>query len=241
MAVSVSLSPLRRTRSRRKLITPRASCQDLEFGGGSSLVQQLRHDAKQGMALSRMGSGDDALGESRAGSSGSGLMAGMFDRVGPPKSELLRSVSAWPELRASLQATVVRRQVVRTQAAALHAQLLHPPPLPPTAPTQSPDSEQSPDELIALHGLGPSKPSVQAAHRRALAEASLALEATEGTDADAVAADGEGAPDGVRPKVIDAAAVGRATEHLQAAGVQTDALSSAEMLWYSSLLVEAAE
>ena len=68
-------------------------------------MQKLRYNAKRGIELSgeNRPHGEEGLGRTVGNGANTGLMAGMFDRVGPPKAELLRSVSEWAELRASLQ------------------------------------------------------------------------------------------------------------------------------------------
>ena len=86
----------------------KAAMRELAKRSSASMVHVLRDSAARGLG-SR-----DALGEIR------------------------RSAKEWPAQRAAMQASVVRRQMLRTQAAALHAQLLHPPPLPPV-PRLRPD------------------------------------------------------------------------------------------------------
>ena len=73
---------------------------------------------------------------------------------------------------AAAQANAVRRQVERTHAAALHAQLRYPPPLPTPPRTERRDLNS---ETTLLPPVMPSKPAVLEAHQRALREARLAL------------------------------------------------------------------
>ena len=164
-------------------------------------MQQLRENARRGIAEGPL-------------------------RSQPAPLQQLRALE-WAELRAQLQHTVVRRQVVRTQAAALHAQMLHPPPLPPAPPLR--EVELGGNEVIGLSPLAGLKPAVQAAHRRSLAHARLALEAEEAQQQ----ADEAGAV-----RVVDAAATERAAARLVTAGLATDAVSSAELLWLAGLEAE---
>ena len=126
-------------------------------------------------------------------------------RTDDPQSEILRQVHAWPQLRAAMQADAVRRQVGRTNVAALHAQLRFPPPLPPAPP---PTASASAD-LDKLPPVLPSKPHVMAAHRRMLREQYLKAEVEEsaaaadgssegGAPASAAAAAGEGGAEAAR-------------------------------------------
>jgi hypothetical protein len=110
--------------------------------GGSAVVHELR-------AAARRGQHTDA-----------------------PQAEMVHAVRNWPQLRASMQAAAVRRQVARTQAAALHAQLRYPPPLPPAPP---PSAGAAAAAELALPPVLPSKASVLHAHRRLLREERLKL------------------------------------------------------------------
>ena len=141
--------------------------------GGSSVVHALRDAALRGL------------------------------RTDDPQSEILRQVHAWPQLRAAMQADAVRRQVGRTNVAALHAQLRFLPPLPPAPP---PTASASAD-LDKLPPVLPSKPHVMAAHRRMLREQYPKAEVEEsaaaadgssegGAPASAAAAAGRAAPGG---------------------------------------------
>ena len=100
---------------------------------------------------------------------------------------MLHALRAWPQLRATMQAAAVRRQVARTQAAALCAQLAYPPPLPPAPPA---GSEGAAAAELALPPVLPSNVAVLDAHRRMLREAQLQCELEEAQEAGA--ADGEG-------------------------------------------------
>lgn len=113
--------------------------------GGSAAVHELRAQARRGLHTAH------------------------------PQREMLHAIRTWPELRAAMQAAAVRRQVARTQAAALHAQLSYPPPLPPAPP---PNSSSSAAEL-AIPPILPSRSSVLSAHRRLLREERLKLDLEE--------------------------------------------------------------
>jgi hypothetical protein len=171
-------------------------------------------------------------------------------------TELVASVRQWPKLRAEMQSDAVRRQVGRTQAAALHAQLRYPRPLP-SAP---PPSERGGAELT-VPPVMPSKPQVLAAHRRLLREARLKLELEddlearrEEADAAATSAkggDGEGGEVPATPRAQHATADGSAVagggppppspataaalERLVASGTVPSGVSSAELIFLASL------
>lgn len=152
-----------------------------------------------------------------------------------PKLDVLRGVEEWPALRASVQGAAVRRQVVRTQAASLHAQLLHPPPLPPVPRAR--EGARGVDEVLPPVAAG--KPAVQAAHRRSLQQARLAVEAEEEEDVLAAPSPlGKPSP-GRSPGRARAQDVERAQRALrrltELAGVDTTGVSSAEMVWLASL------
>ena len=151
-------------------------------------MQQLRENARRGIAEGPL-------------------------RAPPPQLQQLRELE-WAELRARLQHTVVRRQVARTQAAALHAQMLYPPPLPPAPPLR--EVELGGNEVVGLSPLAGLKPAVQAAHRRALAQARLALDAEEAQQQADAAGD---------VRVVDARSTERAAAGLAAAGLATEAVS----------------
>lgn len=174
--------------------------------GGSSLMHELRDSALRGLTA------DD------------------------PQNELLRQLRDWPRLRAAMQAGAVRRQVGRTQAAALHAQLKHPPPLPP--PPRIRASPTASDVTATLPPVLPSKASVLKAHQRSLRDARLVVEDEEGKpgfDYDAARrarSNGARARHGGAPFTPNTAhALGERMANLPGAG----ALSGAELLWLSSL------
>ena len=133
-----------------------------------------------------------------------------------PRETIAAALNDWPTERGALQATAVRRQVMRTHAAAQHASLLRPPPLPPAVAIGAAGA----DELHAFAApTAPMRPAAREAHARMLQHARHALEAAEAAEA-AQAALGPAAP-------------GRAGAKKR--GAPTENLSSAELLWLQSL------
>ena len=123
-------------------------------------------------------------------------------------SELIASARHWPKLRAAMQSDAVRRQVGRTQAAALHAQLRYPRPLPSAPPPSEPERLGA---ELAVPPVMPSKPQVLAAHRRLLREARLKLELEDDLEATREEAEATAtAADGVASSVGAAAAASAA-------------------------------
>lgn len=97
----------------------------------------------------------------------------------PHSLHIVRSLE-WAELRAKLQQSVVIRQVHRTHAASLHAQMLHPPPLPPASRLREAELRSAGVEaLLPIIGL---KREVHAAHKRALAQAEQVVKTEEARD-----------------------------------------------------------
>ena len=187
--------------------------------GGSAVVHALRNSARRGLHFA----------------------PGVMD----PQLEMIRQIKEWPQLRADMQKAAVRRQVARTQAAALHAQLRFPPPLPtvPRAPEGA--SSLTPAQELALPPVLPSKPSVLAAHRRLLQQERLKLEMEEQEQAaiasgelDKAAAlltprHGMGGGEGGGP--LSPGARDRGSEIAKAWEGRGQVLSSAELIWLASL------
>ena len=114
--------------------------------------------------------------------------------------------------------------MLRTQAAALHAQLLHPPPLPHVPPMA--DAELAATLAAPVPPVMPVNPAVQATHRRALQHAKSTVEAEaalqRGT-AKAASAKLRGAPGE------------RLLKTLEQGGIRANSLSAEELLWLSTL------
>jgi hypothetical protein len=97
--------------------------------------------------------------------------------------EIVRQLQSWPRLRGAIHANAVRHDIMRTQAAALYAQLSRPPQLPPPPKVRS----MSPASADSIRGLDPSilppippsKPHILKAHQRALKMAKVAVEEEE--------------------------------------------------------------
>lgn len=101
--------------------------------GGSTIVHELRDAAIRGLHAER------------------------------PTDEISRQLRQWPQLRASMQAAAVRRQVLRTQAASLFPQLRHPPKLPTAPAVEGPirvGRETDAASSLALPPMMPSKPKI---------------------------------------------------------------------------------
>ena len=140
-----------------------------------------------------------------------------------------------------MQASVVRRQMQRTQAAALHAQLVHPMPLPPVPPPR----EAELAEASLATPLPPIvNPAVQAAHRRALQHAKSTVEAEEALRDGGGGGGGGGGGDGggggeEGAKAASARARGaggaRMLQTLEQGGIRANSLSAEELLWLSTL------
>ena len=183
---------------------------DLSTVGGSALVHQLRDAAARGLS----GEGD-------------------------PQEEVRRKLLAWPQQRTEMQASVVRRQMMRTQAASLHAQLLHPMPLPPVPPMR--DAELA--EASLATPLPPIvNPAVQATHRRALQHAKSTVEAEEALRGGSGGGGGGGGGGGAEEEGAKAASArlrgaggARMLQTLEQGGIRANSLSAEELLWLSTL------
>ncbi len=142
-----------------------------------------------------------------------------------PAPAMVQGVREWPSTRSAVQAAAVRRQVSRTHAAALHAQLRHPPPLPPAVVVKAKLGEglSARDELPLAH-LANVKQAVVGAHRRAIQQARYAVDAAEKNVA---------APRSPRASGLSTrASPGGAAAALD---VNTKGISPAEALWLASL------
>mmetsp|Transcript_43706 Transcript_43706/g.114876 ORF Transcript_43706/g.114876 Transcript_43706/m.114876 type:complete len:358 (+) Transcript_43706:1-1074(+) len=187
-------------------VTAPSWARDLEAkrAGGSALTHELRASAQRGLA------------------------SGVTDQA-----QILRSVHEWPDLRAKMQAAAVRQQVVRTQAAALFAQLRHPPELPPPPRVRASASSVE----ATLPPVLPSKPKVLKEHQRALRNAKLTLEQEEGpimTDPRKTRERGAWiSRDGAPSSPSAAQELGDRMASLPGGAM----LSAAELLWLSSLEV----
>ena len=173
--------------------------------GGSAAVFELRDDARRGLHADR------------------------------PQAEMVRAIRKWPQLRARLQAAAVKRQVARTQAAALHAQLRYPPPLPPAPPSTNLAAPE-----LALPPVLPSKPAVLAAHRRLLRAERLKIEVEEQEEealekAATAAVSPRGSKGGEARPPLTPNTRERGAHVASSLGAQTHALSSAELIWLASL------
>ena len=122
--------------------------------GGAKLVHELREAAKRGLHAEH------------------------------PSAEQVAAVRDWPRLRGQMQGAAVRRQVARTQSAALFAQLRFPPKLPPAPPLSAVSLTTREGDSLSLPPIMPSKPAVLATHRRMLREQRLKLEVELGPEED---------------------------------------------------------
>lgn len=151
-------------------------------------------------------------------------------RADRPEQQILQQLHAWPKLRAQMQASAVRRQLNRTQTAALFAQLRHPPPLP--TPQRIWERSEISQEQALPAMLNP-KPSVLAAHRRALLDAKLRVEQEEqaGTSRHPP---GQGAGHRAVPREPLTPKTGAAIRQRMGLSSEVD-LSAAELTWLASL------
>lgn len=177
---------------------------EAEAAGGSSLVQSLRTSSV------------------------------VAQHSGKAPAAVLALLSGWGEQRAALQARTLRRQVDRTTAAALHAQLLDPPALPTAAVLgggtacwlPSDAAAAALDELVIRSS---SSAAAIEAHRSALRAMQVQVDA-EDAAAEAVGAVSERGQLGGNAPTANAYAKSLRRLEREAPGV-----SASELLWLASL------
>ena len=155
-----------------------------------------------------------------------------------PHAEMAKGVAGWSATRRALSGAIARRQVLRAQVAALHAELDAPPMLPPVLNADEADA----DSVIPLVPL--MRPHVQAAHRRALARAAHAVDVEEAQAEAALEADRLVAAStrrGVRGASAAPPSPGRklgmpvALAELDDLGIDVSRVSASERLWLASM------
>ena len=171
--------------------------------GGGSMTHQLREAAARGLASA------------------------------DPTADVQRGLREWPARRAVMQASAVRRQLLRTQVAALHAQLLHPPPLPPV-PTLR-EAEVAATLAAPLPPVMPAGSAVQIVHKQELLRANNTVDAEEAMAAAGMeAGGGREQRQGVSPRLRGAKG-SQVLRTLELANIRVDSLASEELLWLASM------
>jgi hypothetical protein len=180
---------------------------DAAAPGGSSIVQSLR------------------------------LAAVLAQRNGTSPAAVLALLSGWNEQRAALQAKTLRRQLDRTAAAALHAQLLDPPSLPTASSVGEGSALPGGAVSAALEELVTRRASSAAAieaHRSALRAMQAQVDA-EDAAAEAAGGIGASALEGGSAAARGAPGANAYAKSLRRLEREAPGLSASELLWLASL------